>query len=261
MLTPTVLRAAITDADPELASLIGPIKISTRRKTLGWSLVPGETAVTLQVPAHAPLLAIVKTARDHRHGIARMLLQGKQRAPEGPPTKQLVDGTSFLWLGETVRLRILDQASTPLRVVSGVGRGRFLELARPAVSQGVKPFIDWYSREGTRWMRQEAARLWPLLTSTTPMPEVVVGNIGETRWGVYYESKHLVRVSWRALQFPPGYARLVLLHELVHASRPDGKPHGLQFWRRYEAVQPGARRAQRQLQQLGHTLWRGDITP
>ena len=261
MLTPTALRAALTEADPELAPLIGPIKVSARRKTLGWSLKPGEPAVTLQVPAHVPVPALVHTARENRHRIAAMLREGKRRAPVGPPTKQLVDGTGFLWLGENVRLRIVQQAPSPLRLVSGEGRGRFLELTRPAVSRGARPFIDWYSREGTRWMRQEAVRLWPLLTSSTPMPEVMVGNIGQTRWGVYHPNKHLVRVSWRALQFPPTFARLVLLHELVHASQPGGKPHGPQFWRRFESVQPGAKAAQRNLQEAGYALWRGDITP
>src|SRR5690606_6251390 len=64
VLTPTALRAALTEADPELAPLIGPIKVSARRKTLGWSLKPGEPAVTLQVPAHVPVPALVHTARE-----------------------------------------------------------------------------------------------------------------------------------------------------------------------------------------------------
>ena len=182
-------------------------------------------------------------------------------APVGPPTKQLVDGTEFLWLGESVRLRIAQQAPTPLRLVSDASHGRFLELARPAIGRGARPFVDWYSREGTPLMRQEAARLWPLLESTTPIPEVVVEDIGQTRWGVYHSREHLVRISWRVLQFPPSYARIVLLHELVHATRPGGKPHGPQFWSRFETVLSGAKDAQRKLHELGYSLWNGDVTP
>lgn len=263
-IAPAGLRAAIADADPKVAALIGPIEGNARRKRVGWSLRPGEPAVTLRVPLDKPNDAIVRIVLANRHRIAQTLLEGQRRAPQGTPVKQLVDGTGFAFLGENVCLRIVDQATVPLRLVSGTGRGRFLELARPALRHGAKPFIDWYSREGTRWAQQEAATLWRLLGSNLPMPQVVVTDIGKTRWGVYTggDRKHLVRISWRTLQLPPTYARLVLLHELVHATRPAGTSHGPQFWRRFEASRPGARRDQRTLQkELSHQIWEGEINP
>ncbi|MDX2697235.1 YgjP-like metallopeptidase domain-containing protein [Streptomyces ipomoeae] len=256
----TEIRQALT-SDPRLARHIAHIQTSTRRKTLGMSIKPGEQGITIHVPAHttpAEVIALLNRSRDR---IGALLVKADRYAPD-TPVRELVNGAGFLWLGSSKRLRLT--AGTPaVRAVDDSGTpstvGRWLQLDPAVRHRGAQPIVDWYIREGTAWAQPEAGQQWQRMGARQPMPVVQVADIGRTRWGVHDGRTDTVRIAWQVFQLSPRLVRHVLAHELVHATRPAGKPHGPEFWRRFEAAVPGARQEQRELTEAGRSIWMGDI--
>lgn len=252
----TAIREALT-ADDRLARHVAHIKISARRKTLGMSMKPGDPGITLHVPDDARPAEVVNLLSRSRDRIGALLVKAREHAPDHP-VKHYIGGESYAWLGRTYRLRLVDGAPEPVQLVH-TGQW-WMQLTRDAARQGAQPFTDWYSQEGTRWLHPEAARWWPLMTSGRPAPTVRAADIGRARWGYYDRAMHEVRIAWQTLQLPPRLIRHVLVHELVHATRPAGKPHGPEFWRAFTRTMPGARQDQRDLTEAGRSIWMGDVS-
>lgn len=133
------VRAAL-DLHPDLSRHIATTKISTRRKSLGMSIRPGDSGITLHVPAAHTPADVVATLAENRHRIAFMLHKANRTVP-AIPVKELVNGAGFLWLWQNNRLRLVDDAAEAVRHVDdhgtanerGTWRGRWLELDRSVV--------------------------------------------------------------------------------------------------------------------------------
>jgi predicted metal-dependent hydrolase len=260
-----VTAAAVHEAintDVRLARHVAHIKISSRRRTLGMSMKPGDDGITIHVPADATPAEVVTLLGRNRDRIGALLTKSHQHAPDRV-VRELVNGSGFLWLGYSSRLRLVNHPSQTVRHVnddgSTAGGARWLELDRNAVQQGARPLIDWYTREGTAWLAGEVPQWWARMAPHRPIPRVRADSIGRRRWGVYDGALHEIRIAWQTLQLQPRLVRHILVHELVHATRPAGKPHGPEFWRRFEAATPGARQDQRDLAEAGRHIWMGDI--
>lgn len=255
------VHTALT-ADGRYAQYIHQVKVSTRRKTLGMSIAPGDPGLTVHVPADATPDEVVKLLAKNSHRLGGMLVKARQYVPDHP-VKELVNGAGFLWLGRSKRLRIVDGAAEPVRAVDDQGAvtliGRWLEIDRTVLRQGAKPITDWYIREGTAWLQQEVAQHWTRMTADQSVPTVHVDDIGRKRWGVYDGHTHHVRIAWQTFQLSVPLVRHVLVHELTHAVVPYGKPHGPEFWRAFERARTGARQEAGHLHEAGRHVWMGDI--
>lgn len=258
--TAAEIRAAL-HADTRLTQHIAHIHISARRRTLGMSIKPGDPGITVHVPATANPTEIAALLGRNRERIGALLVKAERHTPDHF-VRALVNGSGFLWLGTSSRLRLVDQPAETVRHVDDygntAGRPRWLELDRDAVPQGARPIISWYTREGTAWLNAETPRWWAQMAPHRPIPVVRADDIGRRRWGVYDGARHEIRIAWQAMQFTPRLVRHVLVHELVHATRPPGKPHGPGFWRRFEAATPGARQDKQDLNEAGLRIWMGD---
>lgn len=255
------IRAALA-ADPQLAGRIARIQVSTRRKSLGLAMRPGDSGITLQAPSFLAPDEVYRLVSKNRDRIGSMLLKAKECVPDRP-VKEFVNGEGFLWLGRSKRLRLVDSAPEQVCSVDDHGcvtsTGRWLQVDRASLRHGSKTFIDWYGREGTPWLQEHARYIWSRM-SARPMPTVRAGDIGRTRWG-----KHTARgdageivIAWQTLQLSPSLVRHVLTHELTHATRPQGTSHGPEFWRVFERAETGARQTVRLLNEEGRHVWMGD---
>ncbi|CAL9668989.1 hypothetical protein SUDANB145_07313 (plasmid) [Streptomyces sp. enrichment culture] len=251
------IRTAISDHG-RFERHIHDIKISTRRKTLGMTMQPGDPGITLHVPAGTRPADVVTVLARNADRIGGMLVKARKHAPDHP-VKELVNGSGFVWLGFSARLRLVDNPTVPLEYVHD-GQ-QWWQLDRAAIPQGAKPFIAWYIREGTTWLNQHhvAASQWNLMAGDRPMPTVRAADIGRRRWGSYNQETHTVRIAWQTLQLPHHLVRYVLAHELTHALQPGGPPHGSQFWRAFERSWPGAQQDARRLDEEGRSVWMGDM--
>lgn len=257
MTSEDLLRALA--ADPSLAKHIARVQISARRKTLGLAMNPGDAGITVQAPADATPAEILRLLSKNRLRIGAMLNKAKKCVPNHP-VKTFVNGEGFLWMGRSARLRLLDNPDATLRRASGYGTGYWFVMDRTAIPRGAKTFIDWYIREGNAWLQTEAQQLWSRTAPFRPMPTVQAGNIGRTRWGKHdgRDGRDDVTIAWQTFQLPPSLVRHVLAHELTHAARPGGTPHGPEFWRSFERIEIGARQTARRLHEEGRHLWMGD---
>ncbi|MFE4309154.1 YgjP-like metallopeptidase domain-containing protein [Streptomyces sp. NPDC056891] len=254
--TKTLVHTAIAD-EPTLAQYVHEVKVSERRRTLGMTVKPGDPGITVHVPTGIPAQQVVALLTKNRERIAAMLLRSRRYVPDHP-VRKLVGGEGFLWLGRSARLRIVDNAEVP---VARQGHSWML-LSRDARSQGGKPLIDWYIREGQAWINQfdEAQYWWRRLGTDRPLPAIHVTNIGRTRWGAYDGATNTVRLAWQTFQLPPQLVRHVLVHEFIHATGVTGPPHGPTFWRAFERARIGVQQEVQQLNELGCRLWMGDTT-
>lgn len=251
------IRAAIADHG-RFERYIHEVKVSARRKTFGMSMQPGDPGITLHVPAGASPADAVTLLVKNSHRLGSMLVKARKRTPDHP-VKELLNGEGYLWLGKSARLRIVDSAPAPVeRIHDGY---EWMRLDRAAIPQGAKPLIDWYIREGTVWLNQwlQAPSLWQRMAGDRPMPTVCAADIGRKRWGVHDGQTNNIRIAWQALQLTPSLVRHVLVHELTHAVVPHGAPHGPEFWRAFERARIGASEEARRLDELGRSLWMGDV--
>jgi predicted metal-dependent hydrolase len=259
--TAAEVREAI-DAESRLARHVTNIQISTRRKTLGIAMSPGEAGITVQVPADSAPDDVVRLLMKNLDRIGAMLNKAKRCVPDHP-VKEFVGGEGFLWLGRSARLRLVDNADVVLHHASGYGTGYWFELDRTAVTNGARTFIDWYSREGTTWLQTEAEQIWSRMAPRQPMPTVKAGNIGRARWGKHVQrpgqDPDEVTIAWQTFQLVPAQIHHILTHELVHATRPGGTAHGPEFWRTFERAEIGARENARRLNEDGRHIWMGDV--
>ncbi|GAA2439263.1 M48 family metallopeptidase [Streptomyces glaucus] len=255
MPTAEQISAAVA-ADGILDGFTLAVRISSRRRTLGVTVEPGGTTLTIAVPAALDTQHVIAGLHRIRPRIAGHVVKARENAPDFH-VPALTDGAGFTWLGRSLRLRTLDGRAPAARDGERLTIGRDL-LAR----DGAKPIIRWYCEQGTAWLEQEAPALWSrLMPPGTPPPELRVADIGRKRWGKYEPARHRVTLAWQTMQLRPSLARYVLGHELAHATRPAGAAHGPEFWRVTERVIPLAREEQRRLAREGRTVWMGDTRP
>ncbi|WP_431983935.1 YgjP-like metallopeptidase domain-containing protein [Streptomyces qinglanensis] len=236
------------------------VRVSTRRRNLGVTVEPGGTRITVAVPATITPHETVRLLGRMRPGIARLVLRARECAPKGP-TPRLVDWAGFWWLGQPARLRLVDGCDPVERLHTD--SGYWLRVGRDLIArEGARPLVRWYCEQGTAWLHQEAPRIWDRMAAPgTELPELRVADIGRTRWGKYDGARHRVTLAWQSLQLDRSLARHVLTHELAHATRPAGTPHGPQFWHALERALPNAREEQRRLDKEGAAVWMGEIAP
>ncbi|MFI1703011.1 YgjP-like metallopeptidase domain-containing protein [Streptomyces griseoruber] len=254
-ITEALIKAAL-EKDSQLTQYVHQVKVSARRKTLGMSIKPGDPGITLHVPVGTAADTVIGTVAGNIDRLVSLIGKAREHAPDHPP-KELVNGSGFLWLGRSDRLKIVDHALVPLERAH-TGQWWFL-LSRNVLPLGARPFIDWYVREGTGWISQEAPSMWSRMAGDRPMPTVRAADIGGHRWGVYHSGKHEVRIAWQTFQLRPALVRHVLAHEFTHALVRVGKPHGPEFWRAFERGHIGARQEARQLDEEGRRVWMGDL--
>ncbi len=229
------------------------VRISPRRRRLGLQVRPDGTVV-VAVPVGVQLAQVTGFVAGQRRWLAAAAAKVQAR-PASAGGKRLVDGEVLDVFGQPHQLRLgtgsMVRASEP---VDGTG---LLHLPSHLAHDG-RALIEWYTRVGMEWIRVNAPaweRRLPL--HTTPM--YAVRDLGARRLGIYDPRRHLVTLHWPVFQMPPQLVSCTLAHELVHASRPGGTPHGPQFRARFDAVLPGNRVLERQARVAAQKIWRGAV--
>lgn len=251
------IKAALEGAGLLTAYAVN-VRVSARRRTLGAAIEPGGQAVTLAVPAGAQPADVADGVRRMHARIVGAAVKAQQFAP-AHPVKDLVNGEGFEWFGRSARLRIVDWPDPVQRVRDGFGYWMIADRG-DLERRGGRPLVDWYCREGTAWLEEAAPAWWARMGYPRPMPALRVADIGRKRWGVYAHTPHRVTLAWQAFQLPVSMATYVLVHELAHATRPGGRPHGPEFWRVVRRALPLYERDKAEMDRLGCSVWMGDVS-
>jgi predicted metal-dependent hydrolase len=153
-------------------------------------------------------------------------IEEKARLQRRAPRKEFVDGEGFLYLGRSYRLRVVDRQLVDLTLQNG----RF-HLRRDRLRRARDTFVDWYIRNGQRWLVKKVAEYSARMS--VPVSEIKVQDLGY-RWGSFSQESRVL-FHWKVILLPPKIAEYVVVHELAHGLHPN---HSGAFWQVVERYMP-----------------------
>ena len=259
--SPAVYCEAVQQSSPPLTDVLVltldgrrfTVRVSPRRRRLGLT-VERDGSLTLRVPENCGRERAEGFVRDNSRWIAEKLELWERHRPLNP-TRKLVEGEVFRYLGRDYRLALVDAPGTPVRLVAGE-----LRLDRKAAAvprRGRRAITDWYRRAGLRWaqgrMQPWAGRM------EVPEPTLEVRDVGR-RWGVYRSDGRgdagRMALHWAVFQLPMPLIDYVIAHELAHI-RVSG--HGPDYWRLLRRAIPECEALKAELDEMGRYLWLGAV--
>lgn len=220
------------------------IEVRPRRRTLGLDVMP-DGSIIIAVPRDAEPGEVAQTVRSRRLWLANAMRRRAALVAKHP-TKEIVDGEGFAYLGRNYRLLLVDGEQAGVKL-----RGGWLRLRRPVDDRaGASAVIDWYRAQGQRWLT-DRVRAWAGRIGVT-VPRVHVHELG-TRWGTRNRDGS-VTFHWAVMQVPADLVDLVVVHELVHLVAPH---HDGEFRRRLLLALPDAEQLEFRLADNGRQIWIG----
>lgn len=222
------------------------IVVRPRRRTLGIDVAP-DGGVRFAVPPDADPREVADAVRSRLPRLADEVRRRRRRPAE--QVKELVDGTSFAYLGRRHRLRIVP-AGEGRRVRLNQG---WLELPRPVRRRaGGRAIAEWYQACGSRWLAVRAPSYAGMIGVSPKALEV--RDLG-LRWGACAPDG-TITVHWAVLQLPAALVDLVLVHELCHLRMPG---HGAAFRGLVRRTLPDADEREHRFTEREPGLWRGAV--
>lgn len=204
--------------------------------------VERDARVTATVPAGLDMARLVAAVRA-RHGWIYDKLEARARDLATRPLKEFVTGEGFHYLGRSYRLKLVDEASAPVRLIHGR-----LQLRRDRLDRAEGDLIDWYRARGQAWLPHRAEP-WAC-RMRAPFEAITVRKLGY-RWGSCSRDGG-VNIHWAAMQLPATLVDYVLVHELAHLHHHD---HSTQFWRTVRRAMPDFAWRRARLRRAGATMW------
>lgn len=208
----------------QLNELLIPVTRSGRRQSVGIT-VERDGSVAVAAPIDCQFAKIEEYVRSKSLWIYQKLAKRDELVSDQPVKKEFVDGSSFSYLGQAYRLKLVEQ---PTEVLSLVG-DRFL-MCREHVGQAAEVFRKWYVSRGREIVDRLIENWVPRIASPTAID---IRDIGY-RWGSCTPDGKIL-VSWRAIQLPPDIVEYIVAHEMAHLKHPN---HDEEFWCLLEKVMP-----------------------
>lgn len=190
------------------------------RKTLGIAVLP-DGAVEVTAPNDASLAKIKEiVARRGSWLLEQQRLTGFNPIPL--PSKSLVSGESFYFLGRHYRLKIFEANYDAVEILDDK---LVLNCTFPEDSELKRSLLmTWYFRKANEVLTERFKYQTQLLNQETV--EVSVKRLTK-RWGEFHPSKNLVVLNAELIVAPIECIDYVIVHELSHAVISD---HGPDFY-------------------------------
>lgn len=232
------------------------VAIRPRRRTLAVEVQPGGTIVVLVPPGTDPQ-RVAGYLRGHHTWLATNVRRAVELAPEFA-AKRWIDGEQFDLLGACHTLRLTDDgpAARTLRHHSVPGAHLTLQVRRDRPEAMRRAVITLYREQGLAWAQQHGEPYER--RGGIQQLQYEVRDLGRHRWGTYNHAKHLVTLHWPLFGLPTELIEYVLAHELAHAARPGGRPHGPAWERQMTRFMPEWRTRRTGLALAGRHAWMGD---
>lgn len=200
------------------------------RRSIGLTLqVNGRIRVS--APKSTPLSRIEDFLAANTQWIETHLQKYRELRDTYPP-KRYVEGETFQFLGEKLKLSFVKSARSRVRIEARDG-ALFVEVPQEAWAQGFDPsqphpqlalaMADFYAREGRAVIGQ---RLAIYSERMGLMPSAVSFRSQKTRWGSC-SSRGKISLNWRLIVAPLEVIDYVVVHELSHLRFYN---HSQSFW-------------------------------
>jgi predicted metal-dependent hydrolase len=165
-----------------------------------------------------------------------------------PGSTRLIDGSTVLYRGQPVQLRV--RTGTRPQVREGCG----IELTVPAAPADAdrEAVVERMLVRWLRWSAQNDALLYVHRHGPRHdlMPAAVRIKEHKRLWGSC-TAKGAINLNWRLILAPPAVFEYVVVHELCHLREPN---HQAPFWCLVEQILPEFAQQRRWLRANGHLL-------
>jgi hypothetical protein len=222
------------------------------------------------MPEGAVVTKLVSILDRRRDEIIRSVLDMREKGL-ALAAKDLVNGEGFSFAGRPYRLWLVDHTHQAAPCVGQPGPSTWagyrtwqLKVRRDAATADT--VIEWYRREGQRWMDDHI----PDLAGRLGVQPGLIWRVrpydgrrsGGGSWATYSPHTHTIAVHWMVFQFPADLVRHVAAHEVAHASlRHTRSGHGLRWQAKLSVLSPDWRDLETAARTAaGLTLWAGDVT-
>ncbi len=222
--------------------MIGYTLIRSRRKTIA-ILIARDGSVTVRAPLKASTRRIVEFVQLKEAWIRSKQTFAKQLP--ALPRKAFQDGETFLFLGQSYPLKIIDKAKARL-----VLNHRF-ELATSARSNALQVFTGWYREQARRIFSERVA--YYAAHARLSYQSIRISS-ARTRWGSC-SARASLSFTWRLVMAPLPVIDYVIVHELVHTRVRN---HSRAFWDEVKTILPGYKNQIGWLKTNGAYLTLGD---
>jgi predicted metal-dependent hydrolase len=235
-------------AEPGLIQTAIPYQLrrSARARRLRITVRPGRVEVV--APRRMRDGDIAAFVEQSRAWIDAKLAALQRVLAAHPGSTRLTDGSTILYRGELVQLRVRAGARPQVREESGIEVTVAAALGDPDREAAVeRMLVRWL-----RWSAQNDALLYVHRHGRRHdlMPAAVRIKQHKRLWGSC-TAKGAINLNWRLILAPPAVFEYVVVHELCHLREPN---HQAPFWRLVGEILPGFERQRRWLRTNGHLL-------
>jgi predicted metal-dependent hydrolase len=231
--------------------------IRSKRKTLALIVKP-DGSLLVRAPLRASKAVIEEFVQKNKEWIEKQ--QAKALATLPPAPRQYVPGETFLYLGTSYLLEIVEGQREQL-LLNGTFKlaafhhdsPRHLHLTQVQVSaaewegDAAKAFEHWY-REQARRVLPERVELFARQYNFHYKGVRITS--ARTRWGSCSATGAL-SFSWRLILAPLPVVDYVVIHELVHTIFHN---HSKQFWQKVKTILPDYQEHRKWLRDHGRQL-------
>ena len=215
------------------------VRRSQRRTTIGIT-VERDGRLLLAAPERCSDTLLEHVARNKLVWVRTKLAQRESLDLPAWP-KQFLPGEGFYYLGQSYRLRLVEQTTQNLPLD---WHHDWFWLRSDVCQRGQQHFQRWYIQQGQRWFDEHLDR-WAHRVGVAPRG-YAIRDLG-FRWGSCGTSA-VLNFHWRTIQLPPAMIEYVLAHELVHLHEPS---HNAAFWERLARALPDCQERKLWLAQHG----------
>jgi len=198
------------------------LRESARRRTVEIT-IERDGSLVLATPPEVPVEKLEHIVDQRRFWIYSKLIQ-KESLRTPAEQKTYLPGEGFHYLGRSHRLKLVDEAQTPLRL----HQSRF-ELLRSRQQDGRELFTQWY-RTHLKSQLEAIVALFSDRVGATPQ-SIQIRELGN-RWGSCNPKGDLY-FHWRVALLPRPMIEYVVVHEMIHLVQPS---HNRDFWDRVERI-------------------------
>ena len=186
----------------------------------------------VSVPWSTPDSLIADELNKHSEWILqRMADWQKQQSPQ----IEWLDGTTLMYLGETITLKLQLSGISPLLT----DRNLYLPIEGDQIA--TKASVEaWYRKQAQDWFQSRAEHYTQQLS--TRFSKLKLSN-AKTSWG-NCGVDGVIRIMWRLIQAPRHLIDYVVAHEVSHLLQMN---HSHKFWKTVEMIYPDYENARREL--------------
>ncbi len=229
----TMIPSAISMEEIKISKII-----RSKRKTISLA-VTHDAELVIRAPIETPFEYLKNLVNRKRDWITAKLKE-MQDSPK-PKAKEFVNRESFLYLGKSYQLKIVDNAKFDIEIKDNL----LLSLEKAPYAREV--LIKWYKSEAAKKIKERCE--W-YSRRAGDMPFSIRITNAQKRWGSCGTNGTL-NFSWRLIMAPLEIIDYVVVHELVHLEQRD---HSRLFWNKVKTIMPDFKRRQNWLKYNGRNL-------